>query len=85
MSKRKAKTKEPIKVIPIKEVAKAAPITTLLARPKPLKHDHYLLQPLVTLWKRELITSTELDEAYLDLDKATALVARVGIPQTKFA
>jgi hypothetical protein len=85
MSKRKAKTKEPIKVIPIKEVAKAAPITTLLARPKPLKHDHYLLQPLVTLWKRELITSAELDEAYLDLDKATALVARVGIPQTKFA
>lgn len=85
MSKRKAKTKEPIKVIPIKEVAKAAPITTLLARPKPLKHDHYLLQPMVTLWKRELITSAELDEAYLDLDKATALAARVGIPQTKFA
>lgn len=84
MSKRKAKTKEPIKVIPIKEVAKAAPITTLLARPKPLKHDHYLLQPMVTLWKRELITSAELDEAYLDLDKATALVARVGISQTKF-
>lgn len=85
MSKRKAKTKEPIKVIPIKEVAKAAPITTLLARPKPLKHDHYLLQPMVTLWKRELITSAELDEAYLDVDRATALVARVGIPQTKFA
>lgn len=84
MSKRKAKTKEPIKVIPIKEVAKAAPITTLLARPKPLKHDHYLLQPLVTLWKRELITSAELDEAYLDVDRATALVARVGISQTKF-
>lgn len=85
MSKRKAKTKEPIKVIPIKEVAKAAPITTLLARPKPLKHDHYLLQPLVTLWKRELITSAELDEAYLDVDRATALAARVGLPQTKFA
>lgn len=85
MSKPKAKPKEPPKVIPIKEVAKAAPITTLLARPKPLKHDHYLLQPLVTLWKRELITSAELDEAYLDVDRATALAARVGIPQTKFA
>lgn len=80
----KAKPKEPPKVIPIKEVAKAAPITTLLARPKPLPHDHYLLPSLVTLWKAEKITSAELDEAYLDVDRATALLARVGISQTKF-
>lgn len=83
-SKPKAKPKEPPKVIPIKEVAKAAPLTTLLARPKLLKHDHYLLQPLLTLWKADKITHAELDSAYLNLDKATALVARVGMPQTKF-
>ena len=77
----KAKPKEPPKVIPIKEVAKAAPITTLLARPKPLPHDHYLLQTVVTLWKLGRITAEELDEVYLDVDRATALVARVGIPQ----
>lgn len=80
----KAKPKEPPKVIPIKEVAKAAPLTTLLARPKPLKHDHYLLQSLITLWKEDKITTDELDEAYLNLNKATALLARVGMPQTKF-
>ena len=84
MAKATAKPKQPPKVIPIKEVAKAAPLTTLLARPKPLQSDHYLLQTIVTLWKADKITSAELDSAYLNLDKATALVARVGMPQTKF-
>lgn len=80
-AKPKAEPKEPPKVISIKEVAKAAPLTTLLARPKPLQHDHYLLQTVVTLWKLGRITAEELDAAYYNVDKATALVARVGIPQ----
>ena len=79
----KAKPKEPPKVIPIKEVAKAAPLTTLLARPKPLQPDHYLLQTIVTLWTLGRITAEELDSAYLNLSKATALVARVGFPPAR--
>ena len=77
MSKPKAKSKEPPKVIPIKEVVAAAPIMTLLSRPTPLNPDHYLLQPLITLWKQDRITAAELDEAYLDVDAATALLARI--------
>lgn len=78
MNKAKAKPKKPTKVIPIKEVAKTAPITTLLARPKPLQPDHYLLQTIVTLWKLKRITGEDLDAAYFDVHKAESLVVNVS-------
>ena len=74
----KAKPKKPTKVIPIKEVAKSAPLTTLLARPKPLQPDHYLLQTIITLWKLGRITAAELDSAYYDVDRATSIVLNVN-------
>lgn len=44
---------------------------------------HYLLQTVVTLYKMDRVTAEEAYAAYLNLDKATALVARVGIPQVR--
>lgn len=74
----KAKPNVRPKVIPIKEVAKSAPLTTLLARPKPLQPDHYLLQTIITLWKLGRITTEELDAAYCDVDRATSIVLNVN-------
>ena len=78
MAKPKANPKKPPKVIPIKNVVKSAPITTLLAKPKSLQPDHYLLQTLITLWKLGRITAEELDAAYFDMNKAESLVFNVS-------
>jgi len=65
----KAKKDKNPKVIPIKEIAKASPIVSLFPY-------HYLLPSLLTAWKENLISAKEMNEAYLDVDKATALLAR---------
>ena len=75
MKKSKTKPKQKPTVISIKTLAAAAPLTTLLIRPKPLTPDHYLLQSLITLWKQNSITTTELNQAYFDVDHATRLFA----------
>lgn len=58
------------KTIPITEVVKTAPMTTLARQP-----DHYLLQSLITLWKDGRVTSAQLSDAYFNVDKATQLLA----------
>jgi hypothetical protein len=73
-----AKPKDPPKVISIKEVAETAPITTLLAKPKHLQPDHYLLETIVKLWKQNKISTEDLDSAYLNVDEAAALLVRVS-------
>lgn len=76
----KAKKDKNPKVIPIRAIAKASPIISLFpSRDLQCPADqpyHYLLPSLLTAWKENLISAEEMDDAYLDVAKATALLAR---------